>query len=125
MGATREVKQDPETYMRLIKPRPREEVAAALAAFMDDLYALRVKHGICDVGVIAGASVDTGEPNPDGMMTMARVCGHFGNSTNALPMAAMLFRYHHEEAKAALDAEALEMAGIQPKTDTDEKGEPR
>lgn len=101
-----EERHDPDTYMRLLQPRPPEEVAAASKAFMDELMALRVKHGVCDLSFIFAVAVDTGEPTPEGTIAMVASHGHYGNYNNALPFAAALFRTCRENAKTAVAAEA-------------------
>ncbi len=86
----------PEVYAECSRPRPIEAVKASLDAFNDELYALRRKHGIADVGVVALVFVE-GANHP-----IATV-GHIGDSANALSCAFTAVR-HWREDRACVEA---------------------
>lgn len=95
---------NPELYAKLSQPRPRKDVDASLTAFHEELYALRVKHGITDLTWAAAAVV----AEPDGKAGLIATLGHYGDHAKALPHAAALFRHYREEQ----DRATLAMAGI-------------
>jgi hypothetical protein len=97
------IRRDPELYARLTTPRPRADVDAALSAFDDELYALRAKHGIADLTVVAGVSVET----DDGPKVIVAT-SHYGHQGNALCCVGAAFA----QLRAEQDAETLAMAGI-------------
>lgn len=97
------IRRDPALYARLATPRPKAEVDAALDAFDDELYALRVKHGIADLTIVAGFSVET-DDGPKVIISTA----HYGHPGNALCCVGAAFA----QLRAEQDTETLAMAGI-------------
>lgn len=95
---------DPDLYQLLSTPRPREVCSTALGDFMDDVLTARIKHGIADVIVMGVARSDEDDAESD----PALIC-QYGNSANAVGMAAFLLRRFREQAEEASDA-AIEAA---------------
>lgn len=94
---------DPDLYQLLSTPRPREVCVTSLGDFMDDVLAARIKHGIADVIVMGVACSDE-----EGKSDPALIC-QYGNSANAIGMAAFVLRRFREQAEEASDA-AIEAA---------------
>lgn len=96
--------QDPEMYERLSRPWPSREAAhVAIGAFFEEAHALRVKHGIADVTILAAVEV-----NEAGKTAGFMHSHHSGDSRNQLAMVASAFRSLRERN----DEAARAMAGL-------------
>lgn len=95
---------DPGMYERLNRPWPSREAAdTAVVAFFEEVHALRIKHGIADVTVLAAVSV-----NDNGRTTGIMHSHHSGDRRNQLAMVASAFRTLREQD----DEATLQMAGL-------------
>ena len=88
-----EVKQiNPELYAKLAEPHATVEVAKEkMAAFLEELYEIRVKHGIPEVLVVAVAYANETVDEKEHVRT---VCEIFtvGDSRNAPDLAVLAYR---------------------------------
>jgi hypothetical protein len=102
--------RDPEMYARMSKPfETKEAMYEALDAFFTELYALRVKHKIPDVGYIICAKVE-GDENSYVQS------GHIGDASLAAPMLAAAYGQERARLTKALDdiVRGQERAGEEP-----------
>jgi hypothetical protein len=98
---------DPDLYARLIQPRPRADVEAALRAFDEELYALRTKHGIPDLLVVHTTVIDGAGPQVGSM--------YYGNTGLALQVAAVGLSIWRQRAHRDVERTVDEMLGAKPK----------
>lgn len=97
-------RSDPEMYQRLSRPWPTSKAGQqAMTAFFQDAHALRIKHGIKDVTILAVVAV-----NNDGKQGDIMSMHHSGDGRNSLPMVASAFRQLRENDRRAM----IEMAGL-------------
>lgn len=76
--------RNPARYRALNVPRPAAELTAALNAFVEDVWAARVKHGIPDVLIVMRATRE----DPDGGMEQEMITlSHIGHELNMGAMA--------------------------------------
>ena len=96
--------QDPNTYAMLSRPFPTTKAGSqALDGFTKAVHALRIKHGIADVTVLAAVSVQQ-----DGQVEDIMVRQHSGDSAKSLPMIACAFRDVREHDRNL----AMRLAGL-------------
>lgn len=89
--------KDPGLYRKLSEPFESDEAAnAALLAFQDELYELRVKHRIKDLAWVAEINIARPVDGDDDSECEfpAIVSNHYGDSMRS----ASLFAYAHGEA---------------------------
>jgi hypothetical protein len=88
--------RDAATYSEMLKPRPAQEAAESVKAFLDDVRALRIKHRIADTVTIAQVEVE-------GVGPMVSY-GHNGASENVLPMLAQVFNTERNRLIQVVDS---------------------
>jgi len=92
-------RHDPSTYRRLSEPFPSPDACnAAIDAFMEEVGAARVRHGIRDVLVIVAGSVTY----PDGEAEYM-TSGGMGDSTRQPVLAAHALGMAEAEARERLN----------------------
>jgi hypothetical protein len=88
------ITHDPENYHKMSVPHESPDLAnEALRGFYDDVEAARKKHKIADILIITKDSVKY----PDGKIGQFMQHSQYGNSLNAVPMAA--FAYGQTQAE--------------------------
>lgn len=94
-------RSNPALYHRLSKPRPEAEVRAAIEAFDAEVYALREKHGICDLQYTAVVAVE----KDGGAMDYMSVA-HYGDTRNAVQVAVQSLAHWRKSRQRTEDAVA-------------------
>jgi hypothetical protein len=103
-------RNNPELYARLCVPRPRADVEAALAAFDEELYALREKHGIPDLMIAYGIPIADEHEAKVEVRT-----GYYGNSALALQLAAANLSIWRQVEQAKINETVESAMGTKPK----------
>ena len=94
--------KDPATYRRMSEPlASQEEANKAVEAFFEDLRALREKHHIRDVVVVAQLAYVDGGAEGLRIVTLT-----IGSRAEALPMLATAFGHERAQWVAMLDKTA-------------------
>lgn len=95
--------QAPALYRKLSEPFASNDAAeAAIEAFYNDLTAIRAKHRIPDLSIVAQVNVLTEGDLATPPTEVEKACSmHYGNKLNQVPMLAMALG----QARRSLDEE--------------------